>query len=123
MRSKKEGIITIDAVNIDKNTINLSIFVKDVSLSDVDFPIKSILYDSECLQVYDEPKVSFRKHYGNYITSPDIDSDRSTLHFMAYAPETEIDKLSKFNKLLIDQNTEPFLFTEDEDEEDESEVD
>jgi hypothetical protein len=104
MSSKKEGIITVDNIDLDKNTIDLSISVKGASLSDVDFPIKAILYDSECLQVYDEPKVNFRKYYGNYITYPDIDSDRSTLHFMAYAPETEINKLSKFNDAFIDED-------------------
>jgi len=104
MRSKKEGIITVDNINLSEDTIDLSISVKDISLADITFPIKSILYDKEGLQVFDEPKINFCKRYGNYMTDSDVESVCSTLNFMAYAPETEIDKLSKFNDAFIDED-------------------
>jgi uncharacterized ubiquitin-like protein YukD len=106
MHSKKEGIITVDNINLNEDTIDLSISVKDISLDDITFPIKSILYDKEGLQIFDEPKINFCKRYGNYVADSDIDSVCSTLDFMAYAPETEIDKLSKLNEGFIDEEDE-----------------
>jgi len=104
MSSKKEGIITVDNIDLDKNTIDLSIFVKDVSLKEVTFPIKAILYDKDGLQAYDESKANFYDYVGTYITDVTIESDYRVLPFMAYASETEINKLSKFNDTFIDED-------------------
>jgi hypothetical protein len=90
MRSKKEGVITVDNIDLDKNTIDLSISVKGVSLvetyieikrNEVTFPIKAILYDKEGLQAYDESKVSFYEYIGTYIADVTIESDYRVLPY------------------------------------------